>query len=165
MLPREAELVSDWTGLSGRAKSVKRFERSNGLDAALHKNYLYFVAFQRSKRTTDDGEILSEYSDEDEAPRRKKRGRKGSESDEENGERKGKKRRRFVFALPFSISHVLLSNKSRKCHVCNLLSVNVKSANTVMIFCHHLKRYVFNLAHIPYCPSVCVHPLAEDVLL
>ena len=41
MLPGEAELVSEWTGLSGRAKSVKRFERSNGLDTALHKNYLY----------------------------------------------------------------------------------------------------------------------------
>ena len=27
--------------LSGRAKSVKRFERSNGLDTALYKNYLY----------------------------------------------------------------------------------------------------------------------------
>ena len=32
MLPGEAELVSEWTGLSGRAKRVKRFERSNGLD-------------------------------------------------------------------------------------------------------------------------------------
>ena len=29
MLPGEAELVSEWTGLSGRAKSVKRFERPN----------------------------------------------------------------------------------------------------------------------------------------
>ena len=28
MLPGEAELVSEWTGLSGRAKSVKRFESS-----------------------------------------------------------------------------------------------------------------------------------------
>ena len=41
MLPGEAELVSEWTGLSERAKSVKRFERSNGLDTALYKNYLY----------------------------------------------------------------------------------------------------------------------------
>ena len=41
MLPGEAELVSEWTGLSGKAKSVKRFERSNGLDTALYKNYLY----------------------------------------------------------------------------------------------------------------------------
>ena len=41
MLPGEAELVSEWTGLSGRAKSVKRVERSNGLDTALYKNYLY----------------------------------------------------------------------------------------------------------------------------
>ena len=37
MLPGEAELVSEWTGLPGRAKSVKRFERSNGLDTALYK--------------------------------------------------------------------------------------------------------------------------------
>ena len=41
MLSGEAELVSEWTGLSGKAKSVKRFERSNGLDTALYKNYLY----------------------------------------------------------------------------------------------------------------------------
>ena len=27
--------------MSGRAKSVKHFERSNGLDTALYKNYLY----------------------------------------------------------------------------------------------------------------------------
>ena len=38
MLPGEAELVSEWTGLSGRAKSVKHFERSNGLETALYKN-------------------------------------------------------------------------------------------------------------------------------
>ena len=43
MVPGEAELVSEWTGLSGRAKSVKRFERSNGLATALHKNYLYLL--------------------------------------------------------------------------------------------------------------------------
>ena len=42
MLPGEAELVSELTGLSGEAKSVKRFERSNGLDTALYKNYLFF---------------------------------------------------------------------------------------------------------------------------
>ena len=41
MLPGEAELVSEWNGLPGKAKSVKRFERSNGLDTALYKNYLY----------------------------------------------------------------------------------------------------------------------------
>ena len=41
MLPGEAELVSEWTGLPGEAKSVKCFERSNGLDTALYKNYLY----------------------------------------------------------------------------------------------------------------------------
>ena len=41
MLPGEAELVSEWTGLPGRAKSVDRF---NGLDTALYKNdrYLFF---------------------------------------------------------------------------------------------------------------------------
>ena len=43
MLPGEAELVSEWTGLSGKAKSVKRFERSNGLDTALYKNYRFNV--------------------------------------------------------------------------------------------------------------------------
>ena len=41
MLPGEAELVSEWTGLPGRAKSVKRFEWSNRPDIALYKNYLY----------------------------------------------------------------------------------------------------------------------------
>ena len=35
MLPREAELVSECTGLPRRAKRVKCFERSNGLDTAL----------------------------------------------------------------------------------------------------------------------------------
>ena len=43
MLPGEAELVSEWTGQSGRAKSVKCFERSNGLDTALYKNYLFYI--------------------------------------------------------------------------------------------------------------------------
>ena len=41
MLPGEAELVSELTGLSGRAKSVKRFERFIGLDTALSKNYTF----------------------------------------------------------------------------------------------------------------------------
>ena len=44
MIPGEAEngvVLSEWTGLSGKAKSVKRFERSNGLDTALYKNYLF----------------------------------------------------------------------------------------------------------------------------
>ena len=45
MLTREAELVSEWTGLPGRAKSVKRVGRSNGLDTALFKNYLYLFVF------------------------------------------------------------------------------------------------------------------------
>ena len=43
MLPGEAELVSEWTGLPGEAKSVKRFERSNGLDTALYKKDLYLL--------------------------------------------------------------------------------------------------------------------------
>ena len=41
MLPGEAELVSE--GLPGEANSVERFERSNGLDTALYKNYLYLL--------------------------------------------------------------------------------------------------------------------------
>ena len=44
MLPGEVALVSEWTGLSGKAKHVKRFERSNGLDTALYKNYLYLFS-------------------------------------------------------------------------------------------------------------------------
>ena len=44
MFPREAELVSEWTGLSGRAKSGKRFERFNGLDTALYKNIPFYPA-------------------------------------------------------------------------------------------------------------------------
>ena len=47
MLPGEAELVSERTGLPGRAKSVKRFERSNGPDIALYKNYLYLYLLSR----------------------------------------------------------------------------------------------------------------------
>ena len=50
MLPGEAELVSEWTGLSGKAKSVKRFEQSNGLDTALYKNYLFFYLLQTDNR-------------------------------------------------------------------------------------------------------------------
>ena len=42
MLPRE---VSSWCRIEqvcqGEAKNVKRFERSNGLDTALYKNYLF----------------------------------------------------------------------------------------------------------------------------
>ena len=40
MLPGEAEFVSEWTGLPGRAKRVQRFdkfERSDRLDTALYK--------------------------------------------------------------------------------------------------------------------------------
>ena len=47
MLPGEAELVSKLTGLPGRAKSVKRFERSNLLlDIALYKKttFLHFCS-------------------------------------------------------------------------------------------------------------------------
>ena len=43
MLPGEAELVSEWTGLSGWGKSVKRFERSNGLDTALYKTTFFLT--------------------------------------------------------------------------------------------------------------------------
>ena len=38
MLPGEAE-----NAMNRSAKSVKRFERSNGLDTALYKNYLFFT--------------------------------------------------------------------------------------------------------------------------
>ena len=52
ILPGEAELVSEWTGLSGRAKSVKSFDRSNGLDTALYKNYLYlFICFVHTRNS------------------------------------------------------------------------------------------------------------------
>ena len=57
MLPGEAELVSEWTGLPGRAKRVQRFERSNGLDTALYKNYLYItmdlISFTKVAREAD----------------------------------------------------------------------------------------------------------------
>ena len=43
MLPGEAELVLEWTGLPGEAKRLQRFERSNGLNTALYKDYLYHV--------------------------------------------------------------------------------------------------------------------------
>ena len=49
MLPGEAELVSEWTGLSERAKSVKRFERSNGLDTALYKNIPLWSPYPKDK--------------------------------------------------------------------------------------------------------------------
>ena len=39
--PEKPRTVSEGTGLSGKAKSVKRFKRSNGLDTALYKNYRY----------------------------------------------------------------------------------------------------------------------------
>ena len=43
MLRGEAELVSEWTGLPGRAKNAKGFDRSNGPDIALYKNYHIFL--------------------------------------------------------------------------------------------------------------------------
>ena len=43
MLTGEVELVSEWTGLPGRAINVKRFERSNGLDTARYKTYLFIL--------------------------------------------------------------------------------------------------------------------------
>ena len=50
ILPGEAELVLEWTGLprgGGGAKSVKRknFEWFYGLDTALYKNYLYIFSY------------------------------------------------------------------------------------------------------------------------
>ncbi len=52
LLSGEAELVSEWIGLPGEANNVKRFERSNGLDTALYKNYLF------NKRTGLVGGVL-----------------------------------------------------------------------------------------------------------
>ena len=48
MLPGVAELVSEWTGLPGRAKGVKRFETSNGLDRAYCAIYKLPLPFLRS---------------------------------------------------------------------------------------------------------------------
>ena len=42
MLPGEAEFLWELTCLPGRAKSVKRFERSDGLDTALYKNIPFY---------------------------------------------------------------------------------------------------------------------------
>ena len=56
MLHRDAELVSEWTGLPGRAKSVKRFERSNGPDIALYKNYLYLFLHKLPIKVTSFNE-------------------------------------------------------------------------------------------------------------
>ena len=57
MLPREAELVSELTGLPGRAKSVKRFERSNGLDTALYRNipFLHCIVYVSACGCSDLG--------------------------------------------------------------------------------------------------------------
>ena len=43
MLPGGADLVPELTGLPGKATSVKRFERSNGLDTALYKKVPFFL--------------------------------------------------------------------------------------------------------------------------
>ena len=48
MLPGEAELVSEWTGMPGRANNVQRFEQSDGLDTALYKNYLFMMTLSTS---------------------------------------------------------------------------------------------------------------------
>ncbi len=47
MLPGETELVSELTCLPGRAKSVKRIERSNGPDIALYKNFTFYIFITR----------------------------------------------------------------------------------------------------------------------
>ena len=41
ILPREVELVSEWTGLPG-GKCVKYFGRSNGLDTELYRNIPFY---------------------------------------------------------------------------------------------------------------------------
>ena len=45
MLPGEAGLVSEWTGLPGEKKSVKRSERTKGPDTGLYKNYANLFLF------------------------------------------------------------------------------------------------------------------------
>jgi len=47
MLPREAEMIFDWTGLPGAGSKVIRFEKSWGLDSVLYKN-LPFLTFTLS---------------------------------------------------------------------------------------------------------------------
>ena len=53
MLPGEAENgVGMNRSVREGKKSVKRFERSNGLDTALYKNYLYLLFFYRGGKTS-----------------------------------------------------------------------------------------------------------------
>ena len=49
MLPRETEMVFDWTGMQG-SKVQKRFEQSWGLDTALYKN-LNFTVIEKVTHT------------------------------------------------------------------------------------------------------------------
>ena len=58
MLPVEAELVSEWPGMPGREKSVKRFERSNWLDTALYKNIPFLIIIMHLKSSLYPGKIL-----------------------------------------------------------------------------------------------------------
>ena len=44
MLPREVELVPEWTGLPGGGGKVYHFELSNRLDTALYKTYLFVLS-------------------------------------------------------------------------------------------------------------------------
>ena len=53
MLPREAELVLEWTGLPGE-ESVKRFERSNGLDTALYKKTIPTYQNRKAKQLVEN---------------------------------------------------------------------------------------------------------------
>ena len=64
MLPGEAELVLEWTGLPGEAKHVKRFERSNGLDTViLHyiKTTFTFFFLMRSTNMEREANIKQHY--------------------------------------------------------------------------------------------------------
>ena len=62
MLPVEAELVSELTGLPGRGKSVKRFEQSNGQDIALYKNDLFFRCLELNLNGKyPDGSLWTHY--------------------------------------------------------------------------------------------------------
>ena len=60
--PEKLRTVSEWTCLSGRAKSIKRFERSEGLDTALYKNYLFLssaISILRNKKLLTNSTFFS----------------------------------------------------------------------------------------------------------
>ena len=51
MRPEEAELVWGMNMSANEGKSVRCFERSDGLDTALYKNYLHLLQNRHQRRT------------------------------------------------------------------------------------------------------------------